>query len=257
MKNYTLSFFACCIVLYSMPLQAASFSSRATGNWNVATTWTLTSGSDADGIPDTDDNVTVGSNHAIVLVSATTITSLTMNSGSITGANTLTITGNFTMNSGIFAPDDAVTIGGTFSWSSNGTIGVLTSPSVLNVTINGVATIDGNIDRELVKRKLILNGGGTWILGSINLSEGGILEVASGQTLTYNSTGTYSLNNGSGSGNSFELKGNLILQSSGLRIFVPVNNTGVISGLGGLEIKNTLTNNGMVSKAAAIFGMIR
>lgn len=44
------------------------FTSAATGNWNDPASWTFT-GTDADGIPDSDDNVTIG--HAIAVPDAT------------------------------------------------------------------------------------------------------------------------------------------------------------------------------------------
>ena len=81
MKNYIYALFACCIVLYATPLQAANFSSLISGNWNAAGTWTLTSGSDADGIPDADDNVTIAGNHTITLDIAPTIATLNMTAG--------------------------------------------------------------------------------------------------------------------------------------------------------------------------------
>lgn len=40
------------------------------GNWNSAATWTLTSGTDADGIPDADDNVTILQGRVIVNVNS-------------------------------------------------------------------------------------------------------------------------------------------------------------------------------------------
>ena len=49
------------------------FSSAATGNWNASGSWTMISGSDADGIPDADDNVTIGSTHIITVSASTTV----------------------------------------------------------------------------------------------------------------------------------------------------------------------------------------
>ena len=72
------------------------FTSAATGDWNVAGSWTLSSGSDADGIPDADDNVTIGSANVITISSATTVecNNLTVAGGSATsltmaGANSI------------------------------------------------------------------------------------------------------------------------------------------------------------------------
>ena len=48
----------------------AVFTSKG-GNWNSASNWTLTSGTDADGIPDADDAVIIKANTVTVNVNAT------------------------------------------------------------------------------------------------------------------------------------------------------------------------------------------
>jgi hypothetical protein len=74
------------------------FTSAATGNWNVAATWTFT-GTDVDGIPDADDNVTIGA-HVITVTQLEACNNLTHPGGSTTrlicGANTLEINGTLT-----------------------------------------------------------------------------------------------------------------------------------------------------------------
>jgi hypothetical protein len=55
-------------------INAANFTfsntTPAGGNWNVATNWTLNSGTDADNIPDADDNVTIPSGRLCILTAA-------------------------------------------------------------------------------------------------------------------------------------------------------------------------------------------
>lgn len=48
----------------------ATFTSRANGNWNATTTWQLTSGTDADGIPDADDAIIIKAHIITVNVNA-------------------------------------------------------------------------------------------------------------------------------------------------------------------------------------------
>jgi hypothetical protein len=48
----------------------------AGGNWNVATNWTRDSGTDADNIPDSDDNVTIPSGRLCILTAAVTCVNL-------------------------------------------------------------------------------------------------------------------------------------------------------------------------------------
>lgn len=63
-----------CFITLSNLLKAANFScalnGSASGNWNSSNTWILTSGTDADGIPDADDNVTISQGRVIVNVTS-------------------------------------------------------------------------------------------------------------------------------------------------------------------------------------------
>ncbi|MFM2362573.1 MAG: hypothetical protein RLZZ316_1475 [Bacteroidota bacterium] len=59
-----------------------SFTSNATGNWSVVGTWTLSSGADADGIPDADDDVTIAAGQTVTLTANAAVNSLTLNSNS-------------------------------------------------------------------------------------------------------------------------------------------------------------------------------
>lgn len=81
-----------------------SFTSTGNGNWSVAGTWTLGSGSDADGIPDADDDVTIAASQTVTLTANAACNNLTLNgtsgtrlaitsfvidvNGSLTGPNT-------------------------------------------------------------------------------------------------------------------------------------------------------------------------
>jgi hypothetical protein len=59
---FTLIFF-CTAVAFSQGV----FESAASGDWNNAASWNLVSGTDPDGIPDADDNVTILATHTITL----------------------------------------------------------------------------------------------------------------------------------------------------------------------------------------------
>ncbi|MGB4448519.1 MAG: T9SS type A sorting domain-containing protein [Cloacibacterium sp.] len=54
----------------------AVFTSKANGNWNSSGSWLLTSGTDADGIPDADDAVIIKA-HSITITASVTCSSLT------------------------------------------------------------------------------------------------------------------------------------------------------------------------------------
>lgn len=42
-------------------------STGSSSDWSVTTTWTLTSGTDVDNIPDADDDVTILAGHAVIV----------------------------------------------------------------------------------------------------------------------------------------------------------------------------------------------
>ena len=254
MKTVIPIFSALCLVLCVQVLNAANFSSFATGNWNAAGTWTLTSGMDVDGIPDADDNVTISFNHIITLDIAPTIASLTMLSNSlITGANSFTISGNTTISGAALSPDGAVSIGGALAWE-NGDIGVLTSASVFDVTVGGTVTITHiglAYGHGLIRRKLIINGGCNWTDGSLTFGGGAIFEVPIGQTFTYNQTTGFTISNIDAQSGTLDIKGTLLKQgnfSLGINN-VTVINSGAINVTGGtLNIFPTnYSGNGSIS----------
>jgi hypothetical protein len=68
------------LILTFTNINAADFTfsntTAAGGNWNVSTNWTLNSGTDADNIPDSDDNVTIPSGRLCILTAAVTCVNL-------------------------------------------------------------------------------------------------------------------------------------------------------------------------------------
>lgn len=150
------------------PVSAATFDSANSGNWNLAATWTLTSGTDADGVPDADDAVTIKAGHNVTTTGGNACTTITVEATAI-----LTLPNNLT-NSGAFLNQ------GTLEWTGalQGA-GALTNDGTIN--ISGVVTALHNIAGDLTN-----NAGGTinWLNGYI---DGG----SSGQTLT--NYGTFNL----------------------------------------------------------------
>ena len=251
MKNYTFYTLILCFFLFETQLQAASFSSLATGNWNTSSTWTLVSGTDVDGIPDADDIVTVALNHTITLDIAPTITSLIMSNGTLIGANGLAILNDMTLSNGIFRPDGVVSVGGIFNWQG-GTLGVSTSPSVFDIIVGGVANLS-SAAKTLVKRTLILNGGGTWSAGDIAMLSDCVFRIPVGQKLTVSGSTTLNLTS-SGSGTRlFDILGELEkTTTNSLIVQTIVNCTGKLNVLAGLlDFNAGGTLNGIVSFAAS------
>ncbi len=194
--------------------------------------------------------VTSATNLNAVGTYTSNISKTTISSGTFNGDATMNLTGNLVISGGTFAPVGAAAIGGTLSWTS-GTIGVTTSPSVTDVTINGAATFSNSL-KTLNKRRLILNAGGSWTGGDITIANSGIFELTAGQSLIVNMPGSLILGNGSGTGNTVEIKGTLSKQGAGLLISNTLfNNTGIINiDAGTLAFNTAYSGEGSMSVAS-------
>lgn len=123
-----MKYFSSTLLLLALSLFANGqgvFTSNANGDYNTAATWTLSSGTDGDGIPDSDDQVSIV-NHAI-----------TMNAAS--AASTLQLTAGNTETSSLTISNAALvtfTIGTQLTLSNTGT-------GTNTITLNG-GTIDLN-----------------------------------------------------------------------------------------------------------------
>jgi hypothetical protein len=86
-----------------------TFTSLATGNWNAAGSWTLSSGSDADGIPDSDDNVTI-TTHTITLDADAACNNITLQgtSGTRLAIVTYTVTVSGTLSGSTTSPSTSL-----------------------------------------------------------------------------------------------------------------------------------------------------
>lgn len=165
----------------------ATFQSIAAGPWNAASTWTIISGSDADGIPDGNDDAIILSGHNITTSSSPqsninnlTIDAggtLTMGSGNSLGVNRLlTNNGTFagTGNMGLRRTDGGIIITGTGTWTNTGNIW-------FNNTTATTQIIDANVVMVKTAGSLFLNNGSgsnnnEWVTnnGSITLNNGTI-----------------------------------------------------------------------------------
>lgn len=173
------------------------FTSAATGNWGISGSWTLSSGTDADGIPDADDNVTIGT-HVITVTQAEACNDLTISSPSTNrlalGANTLTI--NNQLKYGVAPTSDSHIT----STAGTGRIKFVGASRALFVTSaafgNGyeveVALNSGAIGTAastLKFRALYVTSGTFNVTGEVRIDGGsdgnanGKVEVASGATL--------------------------------------------------------------------------
>lgn len=128
------------ILISVSALKAGTFESKVTtGNWSVATTWTLTSGTDADGIPDADDDVTILAGHVITLnagISYSRALTIDATGRLNTGGKKMYVQGNYTNNG---------TVSGGLNLVLNAANLVFSSASVFNnsgtIWINKTCTI--------------------------------------------------------------------------------------------------------------------
>jgi hypothetical protein len=152
-------------------ISAATFSSLASGTWITPATWAVT-GTDADGIPDLDDDVTINGGHSITLTGTSTCKSITTNaSGTLVGNGKLiNIYGNFTNNgsvsgdlpvryfaSGIFSSGSIYTNPGNWQFYGN-----VSYTIAVGTAINKINNFDLN------NTTVITNLGNVQMTGSIN-----------------------------------------------------------------------------------------
>ncbi len=196
------------IIFIPSRTEAAAFSSRATGDWSASATWTLTSGSDADGVPDADDDVTLVGGYNVTVSGNAACTSITFstNSGAriltVNAGVTLAVSGSITINApgntntSALTINGTVTVGGYVSLVRNGT----SNTRIAQININNAAALldiagdlsytSGNNARTVI----IFNAAGNITIGG-NLSESstyGTLTPGSG-TITFDGTGAQSV----------------------------------------------------------------
>ncbi len=187
-------------------LAQASFDSKASGAWNSAASWQLMSGTDADGIPDANDNATIKSGHVITTGNASRdCANLIVDAG-----GTLSING--TNNARINANPGSATINGIVIMSSTGiltengtgtrtliigaggklTVSGTTNPSFdiynfdLASTVEYMNAGNQNVISGIVYGNLTLGGGGTKTVAPLpadtSLTTNGKVTIDSGVT---------------------------------------------------------------------------
>ena len=113
------------LIVSAINISAATFTAAANGDWGSAATWTFT-GTDADGIPDADDTVTIPNPRVVTVSSPHSVQNLT-----VAGGGTLTLNADLMMSG---APTSSFTSNGT----TNGS-GTLRTQGVTSLSIGGTA----------------------------------------------------------------------------------------------------------------------
>ncbi len=205
------------------------------GNWNNAGNWTLISGSDADGIPDSDDDVTILAADQINIAAAGT-----------TSVDDLTITGtlNFSSNNRTLSVGGNLTMTGASAVTGNNANRNLSVTGNFNVSSGATATINGQ--RVTISGTTTLDG---------ELSFTNATGIKTFGTIDVNASGHWNNN----SEEDFIITGNIIndgtwtgCSNTGC-LYDFTNTTGTISGTSTVTIPDfqvtspgAITNNGTI-----------
>ena len=280
MKNKYLILFAFLFAFnYS---NAGTFQSTgANTNWSNALSWTLVLGTDADGIPDADDDVTILNTHSITLsANPSNAKSLTINFGGTLNNNgkRLFLRGNLT-NNGLFNGAGTVAVlNSTSIITSTSTLNLnILSTSTANVTIAAGTTINIQSGTMFISQSSTINNNGiitvrqiTRVGGNnfLNNLAGSSLTLTANHvsdpfvTITNNVTSTVTLNIGVTSVPNLTY-GNLVIAGSGVTKTVSsalnVNrdltvNFGTTLALASntLNLRRNLSNSGTISNFSTL-----
>ncbi|MEM0575236.1 T9SS sorting signal type C domain-containing protein [Flavobacterium polysaccharolyticum] len=249
-------------------VNAADFISAQTGNWNSPATWTITSGTDGDGIPDAGDNVIIQGGFTVTTNAISACNNLTIASSSslvIAGFNftvsgTTSISGTLTHSNaaGTKRFDGLVTInlGGTWTNTIDEAInfrggltnnGTFTSGIGIYTFTNNNQALNGNITIPSLDTSVTLTNNGILTV-STALSGTGTLTNAGTGTLNIGGTSGINTLTATAAGNTVNYNGsaqtvrattysNLTLSGSGAKAVtanITVNNNLTVSGTASL-----------------------
>ncbi len=172
------------VLFFSITAYSATFTSKASTGWSTATTWSVTGGTDADGIPDANDDVIIKTANSVSLTATQNyFKSLTVQSGGTLKFNSkaLTGSGNFT-NQGtisgaftgltfnapaIFSSTSLVTNAGPWYASASLTITATTSITAASqVTANNSAKITNLGRLQLTTASINLKNTSSFVNGA-------------------------------------------------------------------------------------------
>lgn len=166
----------CSFLAYSQ----ATFQSATSGNWANAATWTLVSGTDANGVPDGDDDVTVMNTHTVSITATTTFfkTLLIQSTGVLRGPSSgtgirlgakgnMTVLGSVTGRINLYIQSNC-TFDATAPYTALGTWYI--QAGTLNITSNTtISKPAGTIIFQNTSQRRVINNG-TVTLGAINMN---------------------------------------------------------------------------------------
>lgn len=242
------------VLLVTVTVVNAQTTAIATGNWNNAATWSA-------GIPDAADAVTINNGVTVTVNTAAECASIDINSGNtnsgitISGSNSLTVSGAITVN----APTSnnrnrTISVGsGTLSCASVSFANTTDNSRDINLTIGtGTVSVSGNFvmsgsaseNAVSFTDAGMLNLGGTFTGGTVTVSTG---------TIRYTGTGSQTIRNMDYNNLSFTGSGTKTLPGDIIVTGDVLVEAGSVLTLGGSDIdidfngNRSLTINGTVN----------
>ncbi len=211
--------------IIAAPAFASACTSIATGNWNVAGTWSCPG--DADGIPDSDDDVTIAAGHTVTATDNRTAKSIT-----ISTTAQLTVGASRTVTAAD-AVGGFVTVDGTLSGTDANSILRADSPTITN---NSSITVQkfqfGRHQTNSGTQSLA--GAGTWSSTEVRVLN--FSKTILANDITFGVT-TFVIN---GSGEDLDLGANMLTFAGGTFNY----GTGTVAGTGTFRTQGTVTLNG-------------
>jgi hypothetical protein len=227
------------------------FVSANSGDWNSTSTWTLVSGSDPNGRPDSNDNVTIQSGHNITVSRGEACNNLTFNNGSITysGNRTLAVGGNVVVSATStingFSNTQVFQVAGSLTVNAGVTLNVAAN----RFDITGATTVNGT---------LAISGFGAKPrnFGNLTINSGGTMTVVGQDLYTFNGNIT---NNGTFTANDqtefrFASASGTIGGSNPMSMYkVVFNSPANYTNNGNLTVRNDMTGTGSFTNGAGGF----
>ncbi|MDF2452234.1 MAG: C-terminal target protein [Bacteroidota bacterium] len=158
-KIFTILFFA---LLSIQNINAGTFTSASSGNWNTPATWVVVG--DVDGIPDSDDDVTISAAHTVSLTLANNYVRSLVNNGTFNCfSKNLHVYGNFTNN-------NKVTSIVLFVESNCVYTSTVTTNGITSILVNGILTISANTTLVSPNSLTVFNGKRVNNLGNLTIN---------------------------------------------------------------------------------------
>ena len=243
--TFTITLFLLC---HFPTFAQAVFETAGSSTWNSTSSWTLISGTDADGIPDSNDNVTIKSGHSIRITTNEAANNLVFSGGTIAfnSTRTLTVNGNVTMtaSSEISGYNNAhiFRVLGSLNVSTGNTLTV----GAIKFEIQGASTVSGT---------LAISGYGAKPrdFGDLTINSGATMTVGGQDLYTFNGNVT---NNGTFTANDqtefrFAKSGGIIGGSGVMSMYkVVFNSPASYTNNGNLAVRSTMSGTGSFTNGA-------